>query len=205
MVVEKPETAELLRRIGTGDQQALGQLLGQHRARLKRMVGVRMDPRLKGRVDPSDVVQEVFMAASQNIEQFMHGRPLPFYPWLRQLAWNKLVDLHRKHVQAQKRSLNQEDPWISALSDESAMHLADRLASSGTSASGKMLRREIRDRVRQALGALSPRDREVLVLRHLEELSISEIASILGLSEEATKKRQLRALERLQNQLGSNT
>jgi RNA polymerase sigma-70 factor, ECF subfamily len=151
------------------------------------------------------VVQEALMTASRKIDEFMRDRPLPFYPWLRQLAWNKLVDLQRKHVQAQKRSLIQEDPWSSSLLDRSANRLAGRLTTSGSSPSGRMLRREIRDRVRKALDKLAPRDREVLVLRHLEELSISEIAAILGLSEEATKKRQVRALERLQNQLGSNT
>ena len=205
MVAEKPETVELLQRVGKGDEQALGQLLARHRSRLRRMVSLHLDPRLSGRVDPSDVVQEAFMTASRKIDEFMRDRPLPFYPWLRQFAWNGLVDLHRKHVQAQKRSLSQEDPWSSSLLDRSANRLASRLASSGSSPSGRMIRREIRDRVRQALGKLAPRDREVLVLRHLEELSISEIAAILGLSEEATKKRQVRALERLQNQLASKT
>ena len=205
MVIEQPETVELLQRVGKGDEHALGQLLARHRTRLRRMVSLRMDPRLSGRVDPSDVVQEALMTASRKIDEFLRDRPLPFYPWLRQLAWNSLVDLHRRHVHAQKRSLLREDPWISSLSDESAMHLADKLASSGSSPSGRMLRHEIRNRVRQALDELSARDREILILRHLEELSISEIAAILDLTEEATKKRQLRALERLQQQLGSNT
>ncbi len=205
MGAEEPETVELLRRIGDGDEQALGRLLIRHRARLRRMVSVRMDSRLSGRIDPSDVVQDALMTASRKIDEFIRDRPLPFYPWLRQLAWNRLTDLHRKHVHAQKRSLSREDAGFVALSDRSAMQLVDRLASSGSSPSRRVLRREIRDRVRKALDELAARDREILVLRHLEELSIGEIAAVIGLTEEATRKRQVRALERLQKQLGSNT
>jgi RNA polymerase sigma-70 factor (ECF subfamily) len=205
MLGEEPETVELLRRIGDGDQQALGRLLTRHRVRLRRMVSVRMDARLSGRVDPSDVVQEALMAASRKIEAFLRDRPLPFYPWLRQLAWNRLTALHRRHLHTQKRCLSREDRSLLALSDGSAQQLVDRLVAGNSSPSGQSLRREIRDRVRRALARLAPRDREILVLRHLEELRTAEIAAIFGLTEEATRKRQVRALERLHKQLGDNS
>lgn len=204
MCEEEPEVGELIRRIGLGDEDALGQLLTRHRARLRRMVGFRMDPRLKGRIDPSDVVQEALMTASRKIDEFLRDRPLPFYPWLRQLAWNRLLDIHRTHVRTQKRSVQNEEPWSSSLLNRSAMRLAGRLTSGGTSPSAGAIRREVRDRVRCALEKLAAADREILVLRYLEELSVSEIAAVVGLTEVATRKRQFRALERLQVQLGDS-
>jgi RNA polymerase sigma-70 factor, ECF subfamily len=193
---------ELIVLAAGGDQEAMGRLFDRHRARLKRMVAVRLDPRIRARLDPSDVVQEVLMEAAERLPAYARNPPLPFYPWLRGIAWQRLVDLYRRHLMAGKRSLRREEPLDMQLSDASATHLLERLASSGTSPSRRMLREEMCQRVRTALERLPAPDREVLVLRHLEQLTVSEIAVILGIDEGAVKMRRLRAARRLRDLLG---
>ncbi len=189
----------LLDRASHGDPAAREQLLALHRERLRRMVALRMDPRLSARLDASDVVQDALAEAHRQLPEYLQERPLPFYPWLRQIAWNRLIDLHRRHVLAQRRSVNREEAPAFGLPDESALALADCLLGSSTSPSARVRREEERDQVQQALLRLNERDREVLVLRYLEKLSTSEIASVLGIREGAVKVRHLRALERMRN------
>src|SRR5438874_11870195 len=105
MTPAPPDTDALLAQAAAGDADARGRLLGRHRERLARMVACRLDRRLLARIDPSDVVQEVLVEADRKLERYLSDRPLPFYPWLRQLAWEHLVTLHRRHVRAQKRSV----------------------------------------------------------------------------------------------------
>jgi RNA polymerase sigma-70 factor (ECF subfamily) len=199
-----PDTQELLDRARTGDQEARQQLLVRHRKRLWEMVALRMDRRLSARVDPSDVVQEALAEAVQQLSDYLRNRPLPFYPWLRQLAWERLIELHRRHLYAQKRSVRREDREYLALPDDSALHLAQRLLAPGSSPSERLRREELRDRVQTALAQLSPRDREILVLRHLEELSTNETAAVLGITAGAVKMQHLRAVQRLRGLLGEN-
>ncbi len=142
--------------------------------------------------------------ASRRLDDYLLTRPLPFFAWLRQLAWDRLVDLHRRHVRAERRTVTREEGPAMELSDESALHLAERLIGSGTSPSGHLMREELRDRVRSALARLSEGEREVLVMRHLEQLSTAEVASVLGISEGAVKVRLLRALERLRGRLADD-
>ena len=168
------------------------------------MIAVRMDTRLAARVDPSDVVQETLAEAAQKLPGYLRDRSIPFYPWLRELAWQHMVGLHRRHVRAQRRSVSREEPQWTGLSDESAMNLAGLLADGGTSPSRHLVREEIRDRVRSALEELSAGDREILVMRHLEQLQVAEIASILGISEGAVMMRRLRAFERLRRLLSDD-
>ncbi|MGP0062180.1 MAG: sigma-70 family RNA polymerase sigma factor [Isosphaeraceae bacterium] len=194
---QQPDTEELIKRAGTGDQTARQQLLARHRGRLRQMVALRIDRRMAARVDPSDVVQEALADAAQSLSDYLKTRQLPFYPWLRQFAWERLLQLHRHHLQAQRRSVSREQLRIGDVADESAAILAERLANSGSSPSARLLAAELRDRVRAALETLEPRDREVLVLRYLEQLTSKEIAAVLGISEAAVKTRHRRALERL--------
>lgn len=201
---EKPDTDELLRRAHAGDTSAEGRLLRRHRDRLRRMVAVRIDPRLAARVDPSDVVQEALVEATRKLPNYLRDRPLPFYPWLRQIAWERLVHLHAQHVGTQKRSVTREDRG-DFVPDQSAMQLVDRLVDGGTSPSGRMAREEIRARVRQAIRRLPPHYREVVILRHLEQLAFQEIAGILAIGQAATRSRYRRAMERLHNLLSDSS
>jgi RNA polymerase sigma-70 factor (ECF subfamily) len=201
---DDPEIDALIKQVRDGDDAARQRLLEVCRARLRRMVAVRLDRRLVARVDASDVVQEALADASRRLDDYLLSRPLPFFAWLRQLAWDRLVEFHRRHVHAERRSVSREAGPAMELSDESASHLAERLIGSGTSPSGRVMREELRERVRSALGRMSERDQEVLVMRHLEQLSTAEVASVLGISEGAVKVRLLRALERLRSRLADN-
>ncbi len=185
------ETDALLELAAQGDQSAVAELVARHRPRLRQMVAVRMDRRLSSRIDPSDVVQDVLMKAARTLEDYIRKRPLPFYPWLRQLAWQRLYDLHVQHVCAEKRSTAREAAGGTALSDESVMELARQVVDSGTRPSMRLFREELRCRVHTALSQMSDLDREVLIMRYLERLSGKEIAAIVGASESAVNMRHL--------------
>jgi RNA polymerase sigma-70 factor (ECF subfamily) len=198
------ESEELIERAARGDDAARHQLLIRHRDRLKRMVAAHLDRRLAARVDPSDIVQEALLDAHRELSDYLRRRPLPLYPWLRQLAWERLLKWHRAHLQVQKRSVGREEPRDLDLPEESAVQLAQRLIAAGTSPSRRLIRDELRQRVRAALEAAPPRDRQILVMRHLEEMSAGEIAAVLGITERAAKARHTRALERLRSLLGED-
>jgi RNA polymerase sigma-70 factor (ECF subfamily) len=202
--IREPDTDQLLQQASEGDRQARDRLLSRHRDRLRRMVAYHLDRRLAARVDPSDVVQEALADAARQLDDYLQRRPLPFYPWLRQRAWDRLVELHRRHVRAGKRTVQREEPGVLDLPDESAVELASRLLDLSASPSERLLLSELRQRVREALGRLPPRDREVLMLRHLEQLTTAETAAVLGVSEGAVKTRHLRALQRLRDLLGDD-
>jgi RNA polymerase sigma-70 factor (ECF subfamily) len=202
--VHGPDTDQLLRRIAQGDAAARELLLARHRDRLRRMVALRLDPRLQARVDPSDVVQDTLAEADVKLGDYARRRPLPFYPWLRRLAWEHLIRLHRRHVVARRRSVSREELPPAPLPEASAWELASRLAARGSSPSARLRRDELRSRLRQALARLGDNDREALVLRYLEDLSPGEIAAVLGLTEPAVKMLQLRALQRLRELLGDD-
>jgi RNA polymerase sigma-70 factor (ECF subfamily) len=173
-----PDTEQLIARARQGDRAARQELLARHRDRLCRMVEVRLDRRLAPRIDASDVVQEALLEADRKLAAYLDERPLPFYPWLRRLAWERLVKARRRHLQA-RHSVAREDPGIPDLPDDSARELAGRLIAPGTSPSSHLARAEWRDQVLAALARLEERDRAVLVLRYLEELSTREIAALL--------------------------
>jgi RNA polymerase sigma-70 factor, ECF subfamily len=195
-----PDTEELLERSVRGDATARQELLVCHRARLRRMVAVHLDRRLSARVDPSDVVQEALANAARHLDEYLRDRPLPFYPWLRQFAWERLCKLHRLHIHAKRRSINREEPDM-PLPNESVRQLAHRLLAGGTSPSRRLSRQEQREQVHAALAELAPQDREILVMRHLEQMETAEIAAALGISEGAVRNRQFRALMRLRTLL----
>lgn len=196
-----PDTEELLARAGRGDPDARGAVLLRHRPRLRRMVAVRLDPRLAARLDPSDLVQQTLAEADRRLDDYLRRRPLPFYPWLRQLAWERLTDAYRRHVRADRRTVAREEAALPALPDASALELADRLFAGGPGPSEAARRAELRDRVRAAVAALPAGDREVIALRYLEQLTAAEVAAVLGLTEAAVKSRALRAMRRLRTLL----
>jgi RNA polymerase sigma-70 factor (ECF subfamily) len=196
------DTEELLRRAAKGDESAVADLFSRHRDRLRQMVMIRLDPRISARVDPSDVVQETLKKASQALPDFIRRRPLPFYAWLRQLAWERLLQEHRRHIAVQGRSVKREQPL---LSDESAMQLVDQLTGSATDPSKRLEQEDLRRKVRSSLAALSQDDRELLIMRFLEQLSTSEVAAILGIAVRTVQVRQLRAMRRLRQLMGEGS
>jgi RNA polymerase sigma-70 factor (ECF subfamily) len=199
MPPEDPETETLLQRAGAGDSAARDELLVRYRGRLRQMVAFRLDRRLAARMDPSDVVQETLTQAAAKLAEYLRRRPLPFYAWLRELAWERIIQLHRAHIGAQRRSITREETRSLPLGDESALELAQRLLARGGSPISQVLRNEMQSRVRQVLARLGSRDCEVLALRHLEQLSVREMAAVLGISEGAVKVRHLRALRRFRD------
>jgi RNA polymerase sigma-70 factor (ECF subfamily) len=195
------EIETLLGPAAAGDEIALRVLLDRHRERLRRMIAARLDRRLAARLDPSDVLQEALADAGRKLPQYARERPLPFYPWLRRLAAERLALAHRRHIRVARRSVCLERSGGPDPSDGSDGLLVDRLVDSGTSPTGNVRREERRQRVRRALEALGQVDREVLVLRYLEGLPFAEVAVVLGITENAAKVRHFRALERLREQM----
>ena len=157
-----------------GDETARQELLERYRGNLRRMVASRLDRRLNSRIDPSDVVQETLVDASRRMDHYLKDRAIPFLGWLRQLAGERIIDTHRRHIHAQRRSITREDR-IQPHPDDSDGMLVHRLMAIDTSPSNRVSRQERRDQVTEALAALSPRDREVLVMRYLEQVGTLEI------------------------------
>lgn len=156
------------------------------------MIASRLDRRLTSRVDPSDVVQETLADASKRMDEYLTQRPLPFLGWLRQLAGERVIDTHRRHIVSQRRSISREDR-SGVGTDESSRDHARRFIANDTSPSNRLSRKERRDQVMTAMAELSVRDREVLTMRYFEQLSAAEIAEATGITEGAVKVRLLRA------------
>jgi RNA polymerase sigma-70 factor (ECF subfamily) len=199
MTGDVSESDELLRRARAGDQQALAALFAHYRDRLRRMVRLRLDRRLYGRLDPSDVLQEAYLDLARRLPEYAANPALPFYLWLRSLTGQRLIDLHRQHLGAKMRDAGQEvSLYRGALPQASSVSLAHQLLGRLTSPSRAAIRAETQIRVQEALNSMDPMDREVLALRHFEMLSNEETAQVLGISKKAASKRYIRALERLQ-------
>lgn len=182
----------------TADGDALGPLLEQHQARLLRMVRIRLDERLRSRIDPVDVVQEAFLDAARRWSDYQRLAEVPLYVWLRFLTIQKLAELHRRHLRWQARSVAREVPlWPGQLPDASSALLAAQLLGRATTPSRAAIRAEGRRRLQSALESMEPADREIIVLRNFEQLSNLEAARILGLNNSTASMRYLRALQRL--------
>jgi RNA polymerase sigma-70 factor (ECF subfamily) len=195
-VESEAEIAELLAKVRAGDQPALAELFARHREKLRRMVHLRLDHRLAGRVSPSDVLQEAYIDAVKRIEHYFEKPDQPFFGWLRLIVGQRLADVHREHL-AQKRHVGQEVPIHRGGPGADSACLAACLLGSGTSPSHAADRAEAFNRLEEALEQMDPLDREVLALRHFEELSNTETAALLGIQPAAASKRYVRALARL--------
>jgi len=193
---------ELIDRVISGDHDALADLFSEHRDRLWRMINFRLDPRLHGRVDADDILQESWLAAVQRIDHFLADATRSIFVWFRLIASQTLIDVHRRHLGTQKRNAAMEfsiNRGWSANSTSSALsfHLLGHL----TSPSQAALREELSNQLQTSLQSMNDIDREVLALRHFEQLSNKETAQILGISDQASSDRYMRALARLKNVL----
>lgn len=193
-----PETQQLLDQARQGEPAAVDRLLDAHRAALRRAIDLRLDPALAGRVDASDVVQDVLLEASQRLSDYLRNPAMPFHLWLRHIARDHIIDAHRRHRLAQRRSLDREQPIVpAALADRSSVELAARFLDGELTPASAAIQHELQQRVREAMTALNDDDREVICMRHFEQLSNQEVALTLGLTEAAASMRYLRALRRL--------
>jgi RNA polymerase sigma-70 factor (ECF subfamily) len=196
------ETRLLLQRTAANDAAAAEQLWRSYRAPLRRMIDLRLDRVLARRVDASDVVQDVLIRASQRLPEYLRNPVLPFDLWIRQIARDAMIDEHRRHRGAARRSLDHEQPLAAALGDRSSLDLAAQLRDPELTPAAAALRGELQRRFHAALMKLDDDDREIVLLRHFEQLSNSEAARTLGLSDAAAGMRHLRALRRLRVLLG---
>jgi RNA polymerase sigma-70 factor (ECF subfamily) len=198
--VDTRNNEELLEAARNGDEGALAALVERHRDRLERMVQLRMDRRLQGRVDPADVVQDAYLAVRGKFSQYGADSRLPFFLWLRLEVGQKLVDVHRFHLGTKMRDAGQEvSLHRGALPQVTSLSLAEHLLGKLTTASHAAMRVELKLRVQEALNSMDPNDREVLILRHFEELSNAEAAEVLGIKPSAAVNRYVRALKRLKD------
>ena len=189
-------TEALLERALGGDCGALAELFEQHRDRLERMVRLRLDRRLQGRLDPADVLQEAYLDVARRFPEYRADPAVPFFLWLRLLTGQRLIDLHRRHLGAKMRDAGLEiSLHHGRFPQASSASLAELLMGRLTTASRAAIRTETQRRVQEALNAMDPIDREVLVLRHFEMLSNEETAQLLGLKHSAASNRHMRALK----------
>jgi RNA polymerase sigma-70 factor (ECF subfamily) len=198
------DSKEALLRAASGDRQYLGELLEQHRPRLSRMVRMRIDHRLRGRIDQSDVIQEAFLEAAERLPEYLRASRMPFYQWLRFLVLQRVALVHRQHLGTRARDAAREAA-PDALPGVTSAALAAGLVGKLTSPSAAAARAEEKAKLRAGLDQMEPVDREILALRHFEQLSNSETAGILGLKPTAASNRYIRALEKLRSILTADS
>src|SRR6516164_10381224 len=197
MTDDLSEHDDLLRRARAGDEPALAALFTRYRDRLKRMVRLRLDRRLSGRVDASDVLQEAYLEAHKRLPEYSE-KEMPFFLWLRLVTGQKLIDVHRHHLGAKMRDAGQEvSLYRGALPQATSASLAQQLLAGLTSPTQAAVRAEMQLKLQEGLNSMDPIDREVVVLRHFEELNNIETAAVLGIEPPAASKRYLRAVRRL--------
>ena len=201
MSTNSPETQRLLDQAKQGESSAVDQLLDQHRTSLRRMIDLRLDPALARRVDASDIVQDVLLEASKRLADYVKNPAMPFHLWLRHIAKDHIIDMHRKHRLAQRRSIDKEQSIRPALADQSSMDLAAQFIDQELTPASAAIRQELQRRLEGAVAEMDEDDREMILMRHFEQLSNQEVATELGLSEAAASMRYLRAIRRLRTLL----
>ncbi|MBM4067867.1 MAG: sigma-70 family RNA polymerase sigma factor [Planctomycetes bacterium] len=198
MTDETSEVTELLQHAAAGDARAQEELFSRYRDRLKRMVHLRLSRRLQGRVDDSDILQEAYLDVCQKLKDYVQAPGLPFFLWLRHMTGLKLAEVHRRHLGTQMRDADREvSLHRGGLPDADSVSLVAQLLGKLTTPSQAAIKAELRLQVQGALNSMDPIDREVLALKHFEQLSTSEIAEVLGMSKAGAGSRYLRAIKRL--------
>jgi RNA polymerase sigma-70 factor (ECF subfamily) len=201
-VEEAAEFDKLVERLRAGDKQVLSELFDMNRDRLKRMIELRLDARLNGRISCSDVLQETYIDAMQRVQHFLKKPDMPFHVWLRLVASQRLVDVHRQHLGAQMRRADHEVHLEDTIIPQvSSCVMARCFAAQLESPSAQVMRKELLSQVERAFINMDPIDREILALRHFEDMSNDEVAAFLGLQKSAASNRYVRALGRLKEEL----
>lgn len=195
---ESDKTAELLSEARQGDEDAIEQLLDRHRDSLRRLIGMRIDRKILQRVDVSDVVQDVLIEANRRLQSYLANPVMSFHLWIRQIAKDRIIDAHRRHRGSAKRSIDREQPLAAARAvDQSTIDLAAQLCDPELTPAAAATQHELAQQLQLAIDKLEPRDQEIILMRHFEQLSNQEIAEALELTEPAASMRYLRALKRL--------
>ncbi len=196
------QTETLLTAARGGDADAVNRLLEKHRAPIRRLVELRLDRRVRRRVDVSDVVQDVMVEANGRLDKYLQNPAMAFHLWLRQIAWDRIIDTYRRHRVSAKRNMDREQPLaVAAGPDQSTMELAIQLSDPGLTPFAAAAQREIAVKVEAAIERLTDSDREIILMRHYEHLSNLEIAEALGVNPPAASMRYLRALRKLRELL----
>lgn len=204
MPTETPEIDDLLRQAADGDQPALAALFDHYRKRLRQMVRLRLDRRLRGRVDPSDVLQEAYLDMARQLPGYFEQEDMSFFLWLRLVTGQRMMRMHRQHLGAAMRDAGREvSLYKGALPQATSVSLAAQLLGRFTSVTQAAVRAEMQVKLQEAINSMDPMDREIIALRHFEELSNNEAAEVIGLSKAAASNRYIRALARLQGILES--
>jgi RNA polymerase sigma-70 factor (ECF subfamily) len=190
---DSAQTHGLVERVRAGDRQAVDLLLARHEKYLRRLVDLWLDPRLRSRVDPSDIVQEAHLEALNRLKAYLERPALPFRLWLRQIAYDRALKARRHHLTAARRAIGREVP----LPEQSSLVLAKQLIADGSTASRQLDRSELVRRLREAVARLPRADREIVLMRHFEGLSNQEVGCLLGIEPATASKRHGRAMLRL--------
>jgi RNA polymerase sigma-70 factor (ECF subfamily) len=198
---DSPVTQELLTKAKQGEPAAVDQLLARHREPVRRMIDMRLDRAIARRVDASDIAQEVLLEASRRLRDYLRQPDLPFHLWLRHIARDHLIDAHRRHRVAKRRTVDRERPIQSGPSDRSSVELIAELIDRELTPATAALRKELQNRFQSVLADLDEDDREIILMRHFEQLSNQEVAAALGLTEPAASMRHLRALRKMRELL----
>jgi RNA polymerase sigma-70 factor (ECF subfamily) len=196
-LTDSSETLRLLERAHVGDRLAFNQLVARHRDELRRFISRRLDPRVRTRIDPSDIIQDTHLEAFRRLADYCARRPMPFHIWLQKNAYDRLRNINRDHIKAARRSVERERRSL----DQSSVLIAEKISDGVPSPSEQLAKREFRVKVAHAVAQLPETDREILLMRHVEQKSHREIAFLLDISHAAARQRYARALLKLEEQL----
>lgn len=200
---ESNNTEHLINRAKRGEEGIVDQLLEGHRESLRRLVGMRLDPKIRRRVDVSDIVQDAIIEANRRFHDYLQNPVIPFHLWLRQIAKDRIIDAYRRHHAAEKRSVDREQPLAAgATFDRSTIDIAAQLCSPELTPAATAAMRELAQKFEAAIDELDEQDREMILMRHFEQLSNQEVAQSLELTQPAASMRYLRAMRRLRELLG---
>ncbi len=202
MAENNPLQDALLNDAKSGKPDAIDRLISHHREPLRRMISNRLDPALSARIDASDIVQDVMLEANRRLSDYLRNPVMPFHLWLRHIALDHIIDAHRKHRVAKRRSLDREKPMvIPSLNDQSSIELAGQLLADEPTPASAAIHAELKSRLEMAISQLEPDDREIVMMRHGEQMTNLEVATLLGLNEAAASMRYLRAVRKLRSGL----